>query len=111
MRQKIIELIGISLEKSDIFEPECDVFEKRSKVYVELEISGLDENNFKIEIDANMLYVFGVKKRVGLRGAKYLRAERIFGSFRKVIAMPCNIKAVENITYEDGILRIIMSKG
>ena len=111
IRHEIIELIDFVLNKNDVFEPLCDIFEKDGKLHIDLEIAGLDEENFKIEINGNILTIVGIKKRDLVKSAKYLRAERIFGSFRKIVEIPYLTKNIENVKYEKGILRITINKG
>ncbi len=111
IRRQIIELIDIILKRSDIFEPLCDIYEKDGKLFVDFEIPGLDTDNLRVELDNELLIVFGLKKRVSVKGVRYLQAERIFGTFKKIIEIPFNVQNIDDIAYKHGILKIIMSKG
>ncbi len=110
IRHEIIELINFALNSNDVFEPLCDIFEKDDKLYIDLEIVGLDEENFKIEIDGNILTIAGIKRKESVKNAKYLRAERIFGSFKKIVEIPYLTTNIESVKYKDGILRITINK-
>ncbi len=109
--KEIIELIGFLLSTSDVLEPLCDVFEKEGKFYIDLEIAGLDEDNFKIDVYENSITVIGIKKKNSIDNAKYVRAERIFGPFKKNVELPHKINNIEKVSYKKGILRIIVNKG
>ena len=111
IRHEIIELIDFTLKNNEVIEPLCDIFEKNNKIYIDLEIVGLDESNFKIEINNNIMTVTGVKKKHSVENANYLRAERIFGVFKKTVEIPNKASNIENVIYKKGILRIIMNKG
>ncbi len=111
VNREIIELLGFVLRSSDMLEPPCDVFEKNGQFFVDLEIVGLDEENLKIDIYENSIAVLGIKKKNFTDNAKYVRAERIFGPFRKRVDFPKTIKSIDSISYEKGILRIILNKG
>ncbi len=109
--REIIELVGFILRTNEIFEPLCDVFEKDGKFYIDLDIAGLDEQNLKIDIYNNSVSVIGIKKKNSINDAKYVRAERIFGPFRKIVNFPGEIKNIDSVSYKKGILRIVVSKG
>jgi len=111
VNREIIELIGFILKSSDMLEPPCDVFEKEGRFYVDLEIAGLDENNFKIDVFENSIAILGVKKKNSVDNARYVRAERIFGTFKKTVDFPVAIKNIESVSYKKGILRIVVNKG
>ena len=108
--KEIIELIGFVLQTSEILEPLCDVFESEGKFYIDLEVAGLDLDNLKMEIDNDSLLVFGIKKKNSINNAKYVRAERMFGPFKKHIDFPHPVKEIDNVEYKKGILRIIINK-
>lgn len=109
--REIIELIGFILKTNEIFEPLCDVFERDGKFYIDLDVAGLDEQNLKIDIYNNSVSVIGIKKKNSVDNARYVRAERIFGPFRKVVNFPNEIKNIDSVSYKKGILRIVVNKG
>ncbi len=111
LNRDIIELIGLIIDNADVLEPLCDIFEKEGKFYIDLEIAGLDEDNFKIDLYENSITIMGMKKKNSIHNARYVRAERIFGPFKKTVDLPEKIKDIDNVTYKKGILRIIVSKG
>ncbi len=111
IRHQIIELIDISLKNKEMFEPPCDMFEREDRLYVELELVGLDKDSLKVEINNNILIMYGIKKKVSVGKANYIRAERIFGAFKKIVELPYSVKEIINIVYDKGILKITLSKG
>ncbi len=108
--QQIIELISIILKSEEMLEPSCDVYEKNGMFYINLEVPGLDEDQLKVEIYGDGVEIEGVKKKNALREVKYLRAERMFGHFKRFIELPCCIEKVEALQYSRGILTITVSK-
>ena len=108
--QQIIELIGFILSGEETVEPSCDVYEKDNLLYIDLEIPGLDEEHLKVEIYSEGVQITGIKRKRALEDVRYLRAERMFGHFRRFIELPCCIGRVEKIGYSKGILTVILSK-
>ncbi len=105
------EILILLLDQDSAFEPVCDVSEKDDKIIIDIEITDLDINNLSINIlDGYKIEILGTKKKKSLHDAVYLRAERVFGSFKKKLELPCYIDRVKDIAYSDGILKITLVK-
>jgi len=112
MRSKLLSSIIDIIENSQqIWEPSCDIYEKDNFIVCELDIPGLDINTLSINIyNATTVVILGKKSSVNPKKAVYLRAERIFGQFKKTIEFNCCIKGTKTIEYAEGILKITFYK-
>lgn len=88
----------------------ADMYEENGKVYIELEIPDLEIDSLTIEKNYPSLVISGFKKKKTKNNATYLRAERIFGYFKKFIDLPFHVKGVSKINYNNGVLEIILER-
>jgi HSP20 family protein len=99
---------------SFIFEegPPIDVEERPDEVVVVAEMPGLDPRDFTVEVADSRLVVRGEKRKESeTREPDYYYAERSFGSFRRVIALPSEVDAKRaSARYKDGVLRVVLPK-
>jgi HSP20 family protein len=74
--------------------PSVDVTCDAEKVRVRAELPGLDEKDVVLTIDAGRLVLSGEKKEgKEEKGESWMRRERSFGSFERVIALPSDVVA------------------
>jgi len=89
-----------------------DVFDDDDKVVVRIEAPGMRRQDFNIELQGDILTVWGEKRadrEVG-RG-RYSVVQCAYGSFRRDVALPMAVKADKiKATYRDGVLRIELPK-
>ncbi|MGB7295659.1 MAG: Hsp20/alpha crystallin family protein, partial [Candidatus Aminicenantales bacterium] len=72
--------------------PRVDVYEKPGAIVVEAEIPGVGEPDLVITVQSNRVEIKGMKKESGSSGRiRYLRLEREFGSFRRLVALPATV--------------------
>ncbi len=92
--------------------PALDVHETDDEIIVTAEMPGLDKDDFAVEISADRLILRGEKqRRAEEQGSGYYYAERSFGSFVRVVPLPCEIDAERvKARYRNGLLRITMPK-
>jgi HSP20 family protein len=94
--------------------PHMDVCEKGNKIVVELEMPGILPEDVVILVHHNRLEVRGLKKEEPLpEGGTYLRVEREYGPFRRVIDLPASIlpdKAKAKAVLQEGVLIITLKK-
>ncbi|SRR5579875_19965 len=92
--------------------PALDVQETASEILVTAEMPGLDKDDFAVEISEDRLVLRGEKHRSGEeQGAGYYYAERTFGSFVRVVPLPCEIDTEHvKARYKNGLLRITLPK-
>ncbi len=106
------EILIFLLNHDYTFEPLCDVSEQGGCVLIEMEIVNLDLNHLSVNItNESKIEISGTKRRSSTKEAVYLRAERVFGNFKKEMELPCKIKRVKEIEYKDGLLKITLIKG
>jgi HSP20 family protein len=92
--------------------PSVDVYEKETEVIVEIEVPGISRKNLRIWHYGNHIEIRGVKKEALKEGhKKYLRLERAFGSFRRVVFLPRAVSTEKTAAYlENGILTVVLKK-
>jgi HSP20 family protein len=94
------------------FTPRIDIRETDEEVVVTAELPGLEEKDFEVELEDDVLTIKGEKrteheeKREG-----YRHIESASGSFRRAIPMPSEIDAdAVKATYKQGIVTVTLPK-
>jgi HSP20 family protein len=89
-----------------------DVFDDDDKVVVRIEAPGLRREDFNIELQRDLLTVWGEKRfdREVSRG-RYSVVQCAYGSFRRDVRLPVPVQADKTrASYRDGVLRIELPK-
>ena len=90
--------------------PPTDVFENDDTYTVRVEIAGMKEEDFSIELDGRFLLVRGFRPDQPERRA-YHQMEIRFGEFSSEIELPGPVKADDvRADYQNGFLRIVLPK-
>lgn len=92
--------------------PAVDVEESDKDYIFEVELPGLQKDDFKVEMQNGTLIISGERKEGSEhKGKNYLRHEHYYGQFRRVFAMPVDANA-EGIkaAYKNGILTITVQR-
>ena len=92
------------------FEPRIDVEEKAKEVLVTAELPGLEQKDFEIHLEGDVLTLRGEKRdEQADRGTGYF--ERSFGAFQRAIRLPVEVDGdAVGASFKDGILRITLPK-
>ncbi|NLG73881.1 MAG: Hsp20/alpha crystallin family protein [Chloroflexi bacterium] len=93
-----------------VWQPPADIYETADALVVRLEVAGLRENDFAIELNDGRLLVRGSRSDIPERRA-YHQMEIRFGEFR--FEMDLNVDVlIEQVhaVYANGFLRIILPK-
>ncbi|GAB4220178.1 MAG TPA: Hsp20/alpha crystallin family protein [Spirochaetota bacterium] len=105
-----------TLEPVDLFDsawvPSIDVEEDEKSIHVRAEIPGIDEKDLNVTLEDNVLTISGEKKEERKEENKrYVLAERRFGSFKRSIALPAEVKA-DNVkaSFKNGVLTVDFEK-
>lgn len=92
--------------------PRVDIYEKPKELIVEAEIPGVLESDVEITVQSNRVEIQG-QKREGFssRQIKFLRLEREFGSFRRLIPLPATVVPEKARAFlSNGVLRLYLKK-
>lgn len=94
------------------FVPPVDIYEDEQKIALKLEVPGMKETDFDIQIENNLLTVKGERKfEKDEKEENFHRIERRYGSFYRSFTIPSTVNP-ENIkaNYESGVLKIELEK-
>ena len=98
--------------RSTAFEPKIDVKENEKSFVIEAELPGLNQDDFNVTIENNVLTLEGEKKHEHKEesGNSY-RSERMYGKFRRSFRLTNEVdsKKIE-AEYTNGILTINIPK-
>jgi HSP20 family protein len=94
------------------FAPRIDVSENESEIRIAAELPGLEEKDFEIVLEDDVLTLKGEKRVEHEEEAGGWRhVERVGGSFRRQIRIPCEVRADEvKATYKSGVLTVVLPK-
>ncbi len=90
--------------------PPTDVYEIENAVVVRVEIAGMREGDFAVELNGRYLVVRGVRQDITERRA-YHQMEIRFGEFSIEIELPTHVEADQvKAIYNNGFLRVMLPK-
>lgn len=97
---------------NEAFAPAMDIYEDKDNVIVETPLAGIDPEKVNIEIEDNVLKVFGRSDHSSeVEDKHFYRREWQTGSFYRVVALP---KAVDGskaeASYHKGVLKITIPR-
>lgn len=96
--------------RPNTFHPPTDLYETNDKIVVRVEIAGVNDNDFIIIFDQNILTISGVRNESPERKA-YHQMEIHFGEFSTAIEIPFPIdKNKIEAVYENGFLWVFLPK-
>ena len=96
--------------RTHAWRPPTDVFEREESLVVRVEIAGMKEEDFLIQLDQNILFIRGSRQDISERRA-YHQMEINFGEFFTAVELQVPVD-VENIRaeYQNGFLWVILPK-
>lgn len=90
--------------------PPTDMFEMEDQLIVRVEIAGMQQDDFTVELNGRQLSIRGVRQDSTERRA-YHQMEIPFGAFHIGLALPTPVDADHVVAYYgDGFLRIVLPK-
>jgi len=94
------------------FTPSIDINETHKEITIMAELPGMEPEEIEISLDRNGLSLKGEKRAdKEEKGKQYYRVERSFGSFQRVIPLPCEVDEDKiDATYKRGVLKIVLPK-
>lgn len=94
--------------------PAVNIKETQDAFEVEMAAPGMTKNDFKIELDNNVLVISSEKKQEAedKEGATYSRKEFSYQSFQRTFQLPKEVVDVDKIEakYENGLLQLVIPK-
>jgi len=96
--------------KSYSWSPPTDVYETEASFVVRVEIAGMRQSDFSINIEKNALIIHGIRTELPERRA-YHQMEIRFGEFSTAVELPtCVSVEGADAEYEDGFLIVVLPK-
>lgn len=94
------------------FSPQVDIVDNEKEIKVSVELPGLDEKDIDVSLSRDTLTISGEKRQEKEdKGKNYYRMERSYGSFKRAIPIPCEVKAEAiEATFKNGVLSIVLPK-
>ena len=90
--------------------PAVNIIENKNNFELELVIPGRNKEDFKIEIDKNILSISAESKSErDTTESKYTRREFAYSSFKRVFTLPDHVDNDQiNASYENGVLKLTL---
>ena len=91
--------------------PLVDIFETADSYVLEFELPGFERCDLKLSVCCNTLLLEGVKRREKRKGCRYVRVERHFGHFSRMVEVPpqADIQGIRAV-YDRGTLSVILPR-
>lgn len=92
--------------------PQFSVWEDENAVFAEADLPGVDSAKLEVTVtEGNQLTVQGERPAPEVPGAVWVRQERPFGRFARVVTLPALVDAEKvEAKYENGVLRLRLPK-
>ncbi len=110
---------GFGLASSDFwdtpwsaFSPQVDIVDGEKEIKVSVELPGLDEKDIDVSLSHDTLTISGEKRQEKEdKGKNFYRMERSYGSFKRAIPIPCEVKTeAVDAKFKNGVLSIVLPK-
>jgi HSP20 family protein len=90
--------------------PPTDVFETDASFIVRVEVAGMRQSDFTIDVEDNFLVISGTRLESPERHA-YHQMEIRFGEFSTSVEVPAGVDVSKAVAdYEDGFLNLVLPK-
>ncbi len=92
--------------------PRVDIYERGEEIFVEAEIPGVSASEVEITVQSNRVEIKGRKKETfSSKRIKFLRLEREFGTFRRLITLPGTVVPDKARAFlSNGVLKLCLKK-
>jgi HSP20 family protein len=91
--------------------PPVDVAEEADKIFVRVEVPGVDEKDLKVNYEDGLLTISGERQFEKKDDRNYYRIERSYGSFVRSFSLPRSVDANKiSASYKNGVLEIEIPK-
>ena len=94
------------------FVPKVDIIENEKAFEIQLAVPGMNKEDFKIDLNENLLTVSGERKFRKESDGKHFRSiETQYGAFGRTFVLPENVEGEKiEASYSDGILTLVVPK-
>jgi HSP20 family protein len=98
--------------QSEGFSPTINVAETEKGYEIVVDLPGMNATDFNLEFKDGQLWISGERKHDPQdKGKTYLRMERMYGQFRRVVALGADIDVEKaEADYKDGVLTVRVPK-
>jgi HSP20 family protein len=104
------EKAATTAEPKATWAPIIDIYETEGELVLQSELPGMQESDFKLNIDNNLLTLSGERK-FNYQDVDIHRRERPVGHFQRRFSLPTNFDLAQvDAKYEQGILTITVPK-
>jgi len=92
--------------------PSVDLYEDHDKLFVKVEVPGMEKEDIDISLHDGVLAISGERKaEEKYDNAETHRTERFVGHFRRALSLPIAVQADKaSANYQDGVLTITLPK-
>jgi HSP20 family protein len=91
--------------------PEVCLLDNGEQLIVEMEIPGLKEEDFKVVIKSNRLFIEAKVNEESLDEASYIRNERKSGDYFKELRLPYDVESdLVTAEYKNGVLSVYLPR-
>ncbi len=92
--------------------PRLDVSETEKEIVLTAELPGVEKSDIEVTVSDNMVTIKGEKKKEEeKKGKNYYRMERSYGSFRRSVALPCEVdRSKVDASFKKGVLTVTLPK-
>ena len=110
-QRRIDRMFGAPRRRASSGYPPIDLIDSADKFVLLAMLPGIKREEIDLSISERTITLRGERKRETAEGARYIRRERGYGSFEKIIELPEPIQTDKvSAQYTDGILNIILPK-
>jgi HSP20 family protein len=96
---------------NQIWRPPTDVYETEDQIVVQVEIAGVNPDDFRIALYDRQLVISGLRSDANVERRAYYQMEVHFGEFRSDVDLPVPVdKDRIDAEYRQGFLRVILPK-
>jgi HSP20 family molecular chaperone IbpA len=94
-----------------VWRPPTDIYETEQKIIVRMEVAGMREEDFSIELREHQLCIQGVRSNNAEEPRAYHQMEIPWGEFAFEIELSASVELTQvEAHYQDGFLKIILPK-
>jgi HSP20 family protein len=98
------------LGRADVWHPDIEMLQRNNHLVIRADLPGLAKDDIKVELAEDAVTIEGERRQeVEEENVGVYRAERSYGSFRRVIALPQGALTDQaKASFKDGVLEITM---